>query len=75
FGCNEFTNQSSAMLVLDSKCQRQGGQQIADFLPKEKKCCVKSLDFWDNHHWKDLDHEFKENLFAISGSLGKFLVK
>jgi hypothetical protein len=63
------------MLVLDSKSQQQGEQQIGD-LPKYKKCSVNGLEVWDYKYWKHLDHHgLTENVFAISNTttLNKYL--
>jgi hypothetical protein len=66
------------MLILDTKYQQQGEQQIAD-IPKNERCFViwDRLQFWDYHSWKHLvlGHEFRENIFSISNTTtsGKLL--
>ena len=72
FGCDEFANSSSGVLVLDTKSQRKGEQKIA-YLSEKGQCKVDYLQFWKHNSWKRL--EFTNGIFLINNTMNRIFLK
>ena len=72
-GCDEFANlSSSSILVLDTKGQWKGEQEIAD-LSDMNQCNVDNLQFWKYDTWKRL--ESTKKVFLINNNMDRKFLK